>query len=361
MITYKELDKKDIMNMVAQLIITSINDTVFLEDSEVHNLLDMNIGGILLKNKSYNLRKLLNISSPKQLRRLIKDIKKKSKVKPFFAIDLYEDEKGIPLTNKNGFDLPILTPLNREKQGAFTTRNDYRKIIKEFDNLGIDLVFDVPLSCQKTGHPYAYSHKKTNVQLTAKTILRLVKEESRGINFCAKHFAYDTQKVNEQLNFIESFQKDNLDGYFLQVSHGIKSVAVNRLINRDTYLKKLRYEKGFSGLLISHDFTVSNLFKTDVFKEFFIVGLISGVNMFVISHEHKATLNDLNNVIYSIADDIIDDYDGVCSSYIKNTSDENVEEMLENPYQYFEEYNNCAYFYLLDSYNRIMSAKGYNN
>ena len=112
-ISFAEISDTDLRKKIAQMIIVGFDGTEITEDNPIYkDIKEENISGVILFSK--DVRKIKanekdttkNIKSPKQLKKLIKQIKKLSQNKMFICID-EEGGKISRLPSSMGFNVQV--------------------------------------------------------------------------------------------------------------------------------------------------------------------------------------------------------------------------------------------------------------
>ena len=197
-ISFAEISDTDLRKKIAQMIIVGFDGTEITEDNPIYkDIKNENISGVILFSK--DVRKVRanekdttkNIKSPKQLKKLIKQIKKITPNKIFICID-EEGGQISRLPNSMGFNVQVSSHKQLgQKDDIEFTYNQAKKIAKNLKQLGININFapcvdlainkespiiykkersfsDNPIIVANHSQAYIQAHNKYNILTVAK-------------------------------------------------------------------------------------------------------------------------------------------------------------------------------------------------
>ena len=197
-ISFADITDTGLRKMISQMIIVGFNGTEITQDNPIYkDIVNENISGVILfskdvaKIKAKQKDTTKNIKSPRQLKNLIKQIKKLSPNKMFICID-EEGGQISRLPSSMGFNVETLSHKELgEKDDIKLTYKQATKIAKTLKNLGINVNFapcldlainkdssiiykkgrsfsDDPQKVAKHAQAYIQAHNKYNILTVAK-------------------------------------------------------------------------------------------------------------------------------------------------------------------------------------------------
>lgn len=147
-VLFADVSDTNLRKKIAQMIIIGFNGTEITQDNSIYeDIVNENISGVILFSKDVLKMKAgekditKNIKSPKQLKKLIKQINKLSRNKMFISID-EEGGQISRLPASMGFNAETLSHKQLgERNDTKLTYKQAKKIAKNLKNLGININF----------------------------------------------------------------------------------------------------------------------------------------------------------------------------------------------------------------------------
>lgn len=306
----------DLRKKIAQMIIVGFNGTEITQDNPVYeDIINERISGVILfskdvaKIKAKEKDTTKNIKSPRQLKKLIKHIKKLSPSKMFICID-EEGGQISRLPSSMGFNANILSHKQLgEKDDTELTYKQANKVAKTLKSLGINVNFApcVDLAINKES-PIIYKKERSfsdNPQIVTKHAQEYIKAHNKyNILTVAKHFPGHGSAINDSHNgFTDisfTWKKDELVPYIeLNKKWLLNAVMIAHVYNRrldKTYpasLSKktitgiLKKQIRFKGLIITDDMQMNAISDNYNLKDGIITAINAGNDILIFGNNLK--------------------------------------------------------------------------
>ncbi len=321
-ISFAKMEEKKIKNMIGSMLIVGFHGSKVDKNSKIiQNINLYHLGGVVLfdtpKNKT-------NIKNPRQLKKLISDLKKFSDHKILICID-EEGGKVSRLKKKNGFlKIPSAKRVG-EKNNKIYSKKIYSLLAKELSFYGINCNFapvvDIALNPKnkvivKMGRSYG---KNPNIVTTHAEIF--IKEmKKRKIISVLKHFPGhgssfgDTHKGFTDVT--NTWKKKELIPYKILIEKDLAPMIMTAHIYNTKLDKEypstlsykintllLRKKLGFKGVLISDDMEMGAIRKYYSLDKALPLAINSGVDMLLFANrQEKGT--DIEKIIKIIYDKV---------------------------------------------------------
>ncbi len=345
MISFAEVSDTELRKKIAQMIIVGFNGTEITQDNPVYNdIINENISGVILFSKDF--RKILakekdttkNIKSPKQLKKLVKQIRKLSPSKLFISID-EEGGQISRLPSSMGFKAETLSHKELgEKNDTELTYKQAKKIAKTLKSLGINVNFapcldlainkespiiykkgrsfsDNPKTVTKHAQAYIQAHNKYNILTVAKHF------PGHGSAIADSHKGFtditSTWDKSELLPYITLNKKWLLNAvmvahvYNKNLDKKYPATMSKRIINN-----LLKNNLKFRGIVFSDDMQMKAISDNYSLEDSIITAINAGVDVLIFGNNIKNDKNiakEFNDIVFNavksgkISQDRIDD------------------------------------------------------
>lgn len=314
--------ESEIKKMIGKMIILGFDGQTITKSTTLRNdIKKYNLGGVILFDKYYKSKKKKNIKNPKQLKKLISDIKTFSNNKMFISID-QEGGWVSRLNKKNGF---IKTPKASfvSKKGLDFAKKTYKTLAFELSNLGINLNFApvVDLAINKKNRVIVYqgrSFSKNPKKIIQYSKVFIEEMNKQGVTSVLKHFpGHGSSFGDSHQGFVDitnTWDKKELIPY----TELINKNYVNMIMTAHVYNKNLdknypatlshnintfmlKEKMNYQGIIISDDLQMKAITKHYTLKETVTLAINSGVNILLFGNhiDNKSIkLKTIINTIY---------------------------------------------------------------
>ena len=311
----------ELKNMIARMIIIGFDDEKIDENSQiVKDMQKYNLGGVILFDRFYNDKnKTKNVSSPKQLAQLTKDLKKFSKAPLFISVD-QEGGKVARLKPKYGFSS---TPSAFEvsQMSLAEAQSIYEKQSLMLENAGINMNFApvVDLSVNPdnkviVGLERSFGSESEKVTALAKIVID--EQNKHNVISVLKHFPGHGSSLGDShegfVDVSETWMKKELSPYeglikekkvdAIMTAHVFNSHIDEKYpatLSRNFNTNLLRNSMGFEGLIISDDLQMGAIEKHYSLKERTTLAINAGVDMLLFGNQlGSVSLDEIVETIY---------------------------------------------------------------
>ena len=335
----------DLRKKIAQMIIVGFNGTEITKKNPIYNdIVNENISGVILFSKSVANKKdsVRNIKSPKQLKALVKQIKKLSPSKIFISID-QEGGQISRLPSSRGFKVKTLSHMELgERDDEDLTYNQAKKIAKTLKDFGININFApcVDLSVNKES-PIIYKRGRSfsdDPQIVAKHAQKYIEAHNKyNILTVAKHFPGHGSAIDDSHNGFtdvsSTWNEIEIEPYTELNQKGLlNAVMVAHVYNKnldDTYpasLSKnvitniLKNEIGFDGLIVTDDMQMKAISDNYGLKDSIITAINAGNDILIFGNNisySKNIVKRFNDIVFNAVKDGEISQDRIEESYNK--------------------------------------------
>ncbi len=334
---------------IGQMIIVGFKGTTLTKNNPIYDdILNEDISGVILfskdvlKVKARKKNTTRNITSPKQLKKLIKDINKLSPSKLFIAID-EEGGQISRLRSSMGFNVETLSHKELgEKNDTELTKKEAKTIAKNLKNLGINVNFApcVDLAINKES-PIIYKKGRSfsdNPKIVFKHAQAYIQAHNEyKILTVAKHFPghgsaiYDSHKGFTDIT--STWQKTELEPYiYLNKKWLLNAVMVAHVTNnkldsnypaslsKRTVTQLLKKKIGFKGLIFTDDMQMKAITNNYNLEDSIIAAINAGVDVLIFGNNLQYDRNiakKFNDIVYNAVKDGKISQDRIEESYNK--------------------------------------------
>lgn len=320
----------DLRKQIAQMIIVGFNGTEITQDNPIYDdIKNENISGVILFSKDVIKAKAnmpdttKNIKSPKQLKKLIKQIKELSPQKLFISID-QEGGQITRLPSSIGFKVNTLS--HKQLGDTDDTKLTYKqakKIAKNLKKLGINTNFApcVDLAINKNS-PIIYKRERSFSDNPQKVFIHskeYIKAHNKyNILTVAKHFPGHGSAIGDSHNgFTDvtlTWNKTELEPYIALNNEGLLNAVMvahvyNENLDKDypASLSKniitgiLKDEIKFDGLIVSDDMQMKAISDNYTLEESIITAINAGTDVLIFANNIKANENiakEFNDIVF---------------------------------------------------------------
>lgn len=240
------------------------------------------VGGIILFNISTGKNREANINNPKQLGKLIQNIKKYSNIQPFIAVD-QEGGKVSRLNKSNGFakiEIPSHRALGDQKN-TLLVYEEANKMSEILHKVGFNLNFAPSIDVNvNPNNPIIAQRERSfssNPEEVASNAFMFIKgEEDASIIPAIKHFpGHGSSKNDSHLGFTDvssTFKNYELEPYKKLIDNGYNGMVMTAHIYNKHIDNKypaslsykittgiLREKLGFKGVVITDDLKMKGI------------------------------------------------------------------------------------------------------
>ncbi len=334
-ILFADISDTDLRKKIAQMIITGFNGTEITQDNPVYDdIINGNISGVILFSKDVKKIKAKekdttkNIKSPKQLKKLIKQIKDLSPSKMFISID-EEGGQISRLSSSTGFNTETLSHKELgEKNDTELTYKQAKKIAKTLNSLGINVNFApcVDLAVNKES-PIIYKKGRSfsdNPQTAAKHAQAYIQAHNKyNILTVAKHFPGHGSAIGDSHNGFtdvsSTWEKKELEPYItLNKKFLLNAVMVAHVYNKnlDKYYpasmsgkmitRVLKQAIGFKGIVFSDDMQMKAISDNFSLEESIITAINAGNDVLIFGNNleyDKDIAKKFNDIVFNAVKD----------------------------------------------------------
>lgn len=315
---------------IGQMLIVGFDGTKLEKNSTLYNDLenDRISGVIIFSNSTKDPKSIKNVKNPKQLKKLISDIKAASKTKLFISID-QEGGKISRLPSNRGFSVDTLSHKELgDKNDEMTTYLEAKKIASTLKDLGINLNFapcvDLALNpnsqvIYKLGRSFSDDPKKVINHANA----YILAHNQYGILTAPKHFpGHGSASGDTHKGFVDAsdmYTNLELEPYKALISSAAaQNIMVSHIYNKnidDKYPATLSYKTvndllagklGFKGLIITDDMQMGAIADNYTFEEAVINSINAGCDILVFGNnisEDKEIAKKFNDTVFNAVKD----------------------------------------------------------
>lgn len=331
LVSFADIDDKTLRKQIAQMIIIGFNGTELTQDNPIYeDIKNENISGVILfskdvaKSKANEKDITKNIKSPKQLKRLIKQIKKLSPTKLFISID-EEGGQISRLPSSMGFNTETLSHKQLgEKDDIKLTYKEAKRIAKTLKNLGINVNFApcVDLAINKES-PIIYKKERAFsddfIKVTEHAQAYIQAHNKYNILTVAKHFPGHGSAIDDSHNGFtdvsSTWDKKELEPYIeLNKRRLLNAVMIAHVYNENSdkiypasLSKKiitdlLKNQIGFKELIITDDMQMSAISDNYSLEDSIITAINAGNDVLIFGNNIKYDKNivkEFNNIVFN--------------------------------------------------------------
>ena len=321
----------DLRKKIAQMIIVGFNGTEITQDNPIYDdIINERLSGVVVflkdsaKIKANEKDITKNIKSPKQLKKLIKQIKKLSPKKLFICID----EEGGQITrlpSSMGFKAQVLSHKQLgEKDNIKLTFKQAKKIAKNLKKFGINVNFApcLDLAINKDS-PIIYKRERAfsdNPQIVAKHSQAYIQAHNKyNILTVTKHFPGHGSAIGDSHNgftdITSTWDKIELEPYIALDDEGLlNAVMIAHVFNENldeiypaTLSKKiitdiLKEKIGFDGLVITDDMQMKAISDNYTLEDSIITAINAGNDILLFANNIKSNNNmvkEFNDIVFN--------------------------------------------------------------
>jgi beta-N-acetylhexosaminidase len=335
MASFANVSDTELRKKIAQMIIVGFNGTEITQDNPIYNdIINENISGVILFSKDF--RKILlkekdttkNIKSPKQLKKLVKQIRKLSPSKLFISID-EEGGQISRLSSSMGFNVETLSHKELgEKNDMELTYKQAKKIAKTLNDLGINVNFApcVDLAINKES-PIIYKKGRAfsdNPRIVAKHAQAYIQAHNKyKILTVAKHFPGHGSAIDDShkgfTDISSTWNKTELEPYiYLNKKWLLNAVMIAHVYNKnlDKYYPASMSKKiitrilkkaiKFKGIVFSDDMQMKAISDNFSLEDSIIASINAGVDVLIFGNNIKNDNNiakEFNDIVFNAVKD----------------------------------------------------------
>ena len=335
MASFANVSDTELRKKIAQMIIVGFNGTEITQDNPIYNdIINENISGVILFSKDF--RKILlkekdttkNIKSPKQLKKLVKQIRKLSPSKLFISID-EEGGQISRLSSSMGFNVETLSHKELgEKNDMELTYKQAKKIAKTLNDLGINVNFApcVDLAINKES-PIIYKKGRAfsdNPRIVAKHAQAYIQAHNKyRILTVAKHFPGHGSAIDDShkgfTDISSTWNKTELEPYiYLNKKWLLNAVMIAHVYNKnlDKYYPASMSKKiitrilkkaiKFKGIVFSDDMQMKAISDNFSLEDSIIASINAGVDVLIFGNNIKNDKNiakEFNDIVFNAVKD----------------------------------------------------------
>ena len=342
-------DDTELRKKISQMLIVGFNGTEITQDNPIYDdIINEKISGVILFSKDF--KKILakekdttkNIKSPKQLKKLIKQINELSPSKLFISID-EEGGQISRLPSSMGFKAETLSHKQLgEKDDTKLTYNQAKKIAKTLKNLGVNVNFapcvdlainkespiiykkgrsfsDDPQIVVKHAQQYIQAHNKYNILTVAKHF----PGHGSAVGDSHKGFTDVTSTWNEiEIEpYIELNQKGLLNAVMIaHVYNENLDKDYPATLSKNVITDILKNETGFKGLIITDDMQMYAISENYSLEDSIILAINAGNDILLFGNNIKNDINiakEFNDIVFNAVKDGRISQDRIEESYNK--------------------------------------------
>jgi len=330
LISFADIPDTTLRKQIAQMIIVGFNGTEITKDNPIYeDIINGNISGVILFSKDTKKVKAnekdttKNIKSPKQLKKLIKQIKKLSQNEMFICID-QEGGQITRLPSSMGFSVKTLSHKQLgEKDDIKLTYKQAKKIAKNLKKLGININFApcVDLAINKDS-PIIYKKERSFSDNTQKVLIHsaeYIKAHNKyNILSVAKHFPGHGSAIGDShdgfTDITSTWDKIELEPYInLNKKELLNAVMIAHVFNKNldekypaSLSKKiitdiLKNEIGFEGLIFTDDMQMNAISENYSLEESIITAINAGNDILIFANNIKDDINmakEFNDIVF---------------------------------------------------------------
>ena len=304
-----KLGDKELLNKIGQMLIIGFQGTVISEESYISKAMkDLNIGGIILFDYDVPSKSSpRNITSPSQIKELIKNLQKFSPTPLFIAIDA-EGGYVNRLKPKYGF-IEIPSAQEMGKRNIEETKKTAIKLTNQFIDLGINTNFapvvDVNVNPDNPvigGIERSFSNNPEKV--TEHALAFIEGHHQNNIITAIKHFpGHGSSKDDSHkgmTDITKTYKEKELIPYQKLIEKAVVDMVMTaHIINRDIdpdypatlspfFINNiLRKQLGFEGVVVSDDMQMGAITEYYGFAESIILAINAGCDLLIISNNNK--------------------------------------------------------------------------
>lgn len=337
--TYGAVDLNDtnLRQKIAQMLIVGFNGTKLTPENPIYDdIINERISGVIIFSRDASISKdakgsgknYKNVQNPKQLKKLISDIKAASKIKPFISID---QEGGMisRLPSERGFDVKTLSHKELgDKNDEMATYLEAKKIASTLKDLGVNMNFapcvDLALN---PNSPVIYKLNRSfsdNPQVVIKHAnAYILAHKQYEIITVLKHFpGHGSASGDSHKGFTDAtnnWNKIELEPYQALISGGMADgVMVSHIYNKNldeiypaslshkTISELLKNKMGFMGLVVTDDIQMQAISANYTFEQALINALNAGNDLIIIGNNlnyDKDVAKKFNDIIFNAVKD----------------------------------------------------------
>jgi beta-N-acetylhexosaminidase len=300
----------ELKEKIGQMIMVGFRGTQFSPDSDIAKAIDnQKIGGVILFDYDVFLKSpSRNIVSPKQVKKLIADLQKRSKTPLLVGVDA-EGGKVNRLKKENGFSTISSAAFMGRDATLKTTKKESTVLAEELSQLGFNIDFapvvDVNINPKNPiigALDRSFSSDPEKVFLHAREFMKNL--ISYHIIPVVKHFpGHGSSTADSHLGLVDvtkTYQAKELEPYARLQKEGLLDVVmtahiVNQNIDKDypatlshKFLQNiLRQQIGFEGVIISDDLQMGAIAENYSFKETINRAINAGCDILLIPNNAK--------------------------------------------------------------------------
>ena len=330
-ISFADINETALRKKIGQMIIVGFNGIILTKDNPIYDdIINERISGVILflkdvaKTKENKNTTLKNITSPKQLKTLIKQINKLSPNKLFISID-EEGGQISRLPSPLGFDVETLSHKQLgEKDDTELTYKQAKKIAKNLKDFGINVNFApcVDLAINKDS-PIIYKKERSfsdDYKIVSKHAQVYIQAHNKyNILTVAKHFPGHGSAIQDSHNgftdISSTWDKKELKPYiYLNKKWLLNAVMVAHVYNKNlddkypaTMSKKiitdlLKDKMKFKGLIITDDMQMYAISDNYSLEDSIITAINAGNDILLFGNNIKNDRNiakEFNDIVFN--------------------------------------------------------------
>lgn len=326
-----DYNNTNLRNKISQMIIIGFDGTKLEKNSALYDdLANERISGVILfSNSPKDSKSIKNVKNPKQLKKLISDIKAASKSKLFISID-EEGGKISRLPQERGFRAQTLSYKELgDKNDEMTTYLEAKKIAMTLKDLGINLNFAPCIDLALNPNSDVIFKAERSFSDDPQKVIKhanayILAHNQYGILTALKHFpGHGSASGDSHLGFVDAtntFSSKELEPYQALISSGAaQNIMVSHVFNKkidDKYPATLSYKTingilkgklGFSGLIITDDMQMKAITDNYTFEQAVINAINAGCDILVFGNNLEYGGKDLaqkfNDTVFNAVKD----------------------------------------------------------
>jgi beta-N-acetylhexosaminidase len=315
------INDTELKKMIGQMIVIGFDDQHINKNSKIiKQINDYNLGGVILFDIFYNDReKNKNISSPKQLQLLTKNLQKFSNHHILISVD-QEGGKVARLKPKYGF-AEFLSAKKTAQLSIPHAKSSYKKMANMLKENGINTNFapvvDLEVNPKNrviVGLERSFSASPKKVSEYAKILID--EQKKAGVISVLKHFpGHGSSLGDSHLGFVDisdTWSKKELEPYkqlikqksvdMIMTAHVFNSHLDKKYpatLSYNVNTKLLRQEMGYKGVIVSDDLQMRAISKHFTLKQTVTLAINSGVDILLFGNQlAKQDLDELVDTIF---------------------------------------------------------------
>ncbi|HAG52778.1 MAG TPA: hypothetical protein DCL21_03220 [Alphaproteobacteria bacterium] len=276
--------------------------------SKISQYIMKGLGAVVIHDyHEYSRTYKLNVKNPNQFKELTHELQTRS-ANPLLIAAYVEGGANTPFKTRYGFDIKLQPPGTQANKSYIDTYQQGKKMAEELLNLGVNTNFGVIADLKKgetiQEKRYFYSDKPDEVAKRVNMFYNGASTES-GFAPVVKTFLGGPEPIEKQIEVFKLLlNKDKNKADAIMISNNINNNIDTVPIACSNYAisELLRDNLGFEGLVIAEDYETSSAPENIDLKDYLILALNAGVNMFVISNNKRPNLDNFEQAVKIIYD-----------------------------------------------------------